>query len=77
MFDGDAGSSAQGCVPAENLFLDDAAIMGSMVQLQPKAKGGGIVPCTAVVRKTIDPGIPELPGRITSGFHRPGRRCVH
>ena len=27
--------------------------------------------------KTIDPRIPTMPGRSTSGFHRPGRFRVH
>ena len=27
-------------------------------------------------RMTIDPLIPTLPGRSTSGFHRPGRHCL-
>ena len=26
---------------------------------------------------TIDPGIPTMPGRSTSGFHQPGRHCLH
>ena len=26
---------------------------------------------------TIDPRIPTIPGRRTSGFHRPGRHCLH
>ena len=26
---------------------------------------------------TIDPRIPTMPGRSTSGFHQPGRRCLH
>ena len=28
-------------------------------------------------RMTIDPRIPTMPGRSTSGFHRPGRHCLH
>ena len=28
-------------------------------------------------RMTIDPGIPTMPGRSTSGFHQPGRYCLH
>ena len=28
-------------------------------------------------RMTIDPRIPVLPGRSTSGFHQPGRHCLH
>ena len=31
----------------------------------------------AVVQSmTIDPRIPTMPGRSTSGFHRPGRHCT-
>ena len=26
-------------------------------------------------RMTIDPRIPTMPGRSTSGFHQPGRHC--
>ena len=37
--------------------------------------------CTHVMhgpsRMTIDPRIPTMPGRSTSGFHRPGRHCLH
>ena len=28
-------------------------------------------------RMTIDPRIPTIPGRSTSGFHQPGRHCLH
>ena len=28
-------------------------------------------------RMTIDPRIPTMPGRSTSGIHRPGRHCLH
>ena len=28
-------------------------------------------------RMTIDPRMPTIPGRTTSGFHRPGRHCEH
>ena len=28
-------------------------------------------------RVTIDPRIPTMPGRSTSGFHRPDRHCLH
>ena len=28
-------------------------------------------------RMTIDPRIPTMPGRSTSGFHQPGRHCLH
>ena len=28
-------------------------------------------------RMAIDPRIPAMPGRSMSGFHRPGRHCLH
>ena len=28
-------------------------------------------------RMTIDPPIPTMPGRSTSGFHQPGTHCLH
>ena len=28
-------------------------------------------------RMTIDPRTPTMPGRSMSGFHRPGRHCMH
>ena len=28
-------------------------------------------------RMTIDPRIPTMPRQSTSGFHRPGRQCMH
>ena len=40
--------------------------------------GGG---CTQFVhgrsRMTTDPRIPTMPGRSTSGFHQPGKHCLH
>ena len=43
-----------------------------------EASAGG---CTQFVpgcsRMTIDPRIPSMPGRSTSGFHQPGRHCLH
>ena len=40
--------------------------------------GGG---CTQFVhdrsRMSIDPRIPTMPGRSTSGFHKPRRHCLH
>ena len=38
--------------------------------------GGGTHLCMAVV-VTIDPRIPTMPERSTSGFHQPGRQCLH
>ena len=39
--------------------------------------GGVIISCMAVVLRVIHPRTPTLPGRSTSGFHRPVRRCLH
>ena len=43
-----------------------------------KGRGGG---CTSVMhgrsRMTVDPRIRTMPGRSTSGFHRPDRHCLH
>ena len=36
-----------------------------------------LISCMAVVLLTIDPRIPTTPGRSMSGFHRPGRHCLH
>ena len=40
-----------------------------------------VVGCTHVMhggsRMTTDPRIPTMPERKTSGFHRPGRHCLH
>ena len=42
---------------------------------------GGLGGCTQFVhggsRMTIDPRIPTMPGRSTSGFHQPGRHFLH
>ena len=42
---------------------------------------GGVGECTQFVhgrsRMTIDPRIPTMPGRSMSGFHQPGRHCLH
>ena len=42
--------------------------------------GGGVRRGTHFMRsrsvKTIDPSIPTMPERSTSGFYRPGGRCV-
>ena len=47
-------------------------------QRQPLGGGGG---GTQFVhgrsRMTIDARIPTMPGRSTSGFHQPGRHCLH
>ena len=46
-----------------------------------RAGGAGAGGCTQFVngcsRMTIDPRISALPGRRTSGFHQPGRHCLH
>ena len=47
-------------------------------------RGGGVLDRRDVLdimhgrsRMTIDPRIPTMPGRSMSGFHRPGRHCLH
>ena len=44
-----------------------------------RARGGWgvLMSCMAVVVMTIDPRIPTMPGRSTSGFHRSGRHFQH
>ena len=39
--------------------------------------GGGTQIMHGRSRMTIDPRIPAMPGRSTSGFHQPGRHCLH
>ena len=39
--------------------------------------GGGVVYSVCECRMTIDPRIPAMPGRSTSGFHQPRRHCLH
>ena len=47
--------------------------------MEPDTRGRG--GCTQFVhgrsRMTIDPRIPSMPGRSTSGFHQPGRHWLH
>ena len=49
-----------------------------VMHFSPVAGGGG---GTQFVhgrsRMTTDPRIPTMPGRSTSGFHQPGRHCLH
>ena len=41
-----------------------------------EAEGGGVlIIMHGRGRITTDPRIPTMPGRSTSGFHRPGRHC--
>ena len=47
-----------------------------------EGQGGGagrviILSCLTVGRRAIDPRIPTIPGRSTSGFDRPSRHCLH
>ena len=55
--------------------------MDSMFYLALGVGVGGWGRCTHVKhgrsRMTIDPRTPPMPGRSTSGFRRPGRRCLH
>ena len=39
--------------------------------------GGVLIVMHGRSRTTIDPRIPAMPGRSTSGFHRPCRHCLH
>ena len=39
--------------------------------------GGGTPLVHGRGRMTIDPRIPTMPGQSTSGFHQPGRHCLH
>ena len=55
-----------------------ALLSGSKFILKPRRGDGGGGGCVLTVmhgrsRMTIDPRIPSMPGRSTSGFHRPGR----
>ena len=51
---------------------------GVLIVVLP-VKGGGVLMSymAVVVPMTIDPRIPKIPGRGTSGFHRSGRHCLH
>ena len=40
-------------------------------------QGGVLTLCVGRTRMTIDVRIPIMPGRSTSGFHQPGRHCLH
>ena len=54
---------------------------GGLVSKIAGGTGGGGAGGTQLVhgrgRMTIDPCIPTMPGRSTSGFHRPGRHYLH
>ena len=42
-----------------------------------EAGGGAYSVCAwPCIRMTIDPRIPTMPGRRTSGFHHPGTQCL-
>ena len=49
--------------------------------MDEEGQGEGGRGCTLFVhsrsRMTIDPRIPTMPGRSTSGFHQLGRHCLH
>ena len=40
-------------------------------------RGGVLIIMHGRSRMTVDPRIPTMPGRSTSGFHQTGRRCSH
>ena len=42
-----------------------------------KGGGGGTQFVHGRTFMAIDPRIPTMPGRSTSGFHQPGRHCLH
>ena len=59
-------------------------VMGGSAIATEWGTGGGVLDRRDVLvlmhgrsRMTIDPRIPKMPGRSTSGFHRPGRPCLH
>ena len=58
--------------------MSDITVSGSILLVFGKVEG---VPGTQFVhgrsQLTIDPRIPTVPGRSTSGFHQPGRHCLH
>ena len=69
--------------PDPRMFDTDAVLVSQeeieeqLGQVRNSRRGG----CTHIVRgrsrKTIDPSTPTLAERSTSGFHRPGRYCLH
>ena len=72
--------------PHENLaLLWNVVDGGTAVSVKVRSRGVGWVPGgegwegTHVMRGrsriTVDPRIPTMPGRSTSGFYRPGRHC--
>ena len=55
---------SSGCIPSSSL---NTVVLG----------GWGLIIVHGRSRMTIDPRIPTMPGRSTSGFHLPGRHCLH
>ena len=50
---------------------------GGQAGRQAGRHGGVLTPCMAVGSWRIDSRTPTMPGRSTSGFHRPGRRPLN
>ena len=61
-----------------HLFRDEAPFL-LLIETPPTERGGGGRTQFAHGRSRmiIDPRIPTIPGRGTSGFHQPGRHCLH
>ena len=59
----------------EDLFLKEGQGRGKGAGEEGKV-GGVLDIMHDLSRMTIDPRIPTMPGRSTSGFHRPGRCCL-
>ena len=76
-------------VPTEPLVWQVAALFNKLLRGQVRAehlrsgmcalagarRGGGTHVMYGCSRMTIDPRIPTMPARSTSGFHRPGVHC--
>ena len=65
----------EACTPTRRIALSSES------EKEKGGGGGGARGDTQFVhgrsRMTVDPRIPTLPGRSTSGFSQPGRRCLH
>ena len=48
-----------------------------LFQFRHALGGGGVYSVHGRSRMAIDSRIPTMPGRRTSGFHQPGRHCLH
>ena len=72
-----------GLLNTESLYMKD--IIGLLSLAEEPTGGGEVVLDRKYVvdlmhnrsRRTIDPPFSTMPGRIMSGFHRPGRHFLH